>query len=105
MDPAAEIGRNSVSKHQIQPEYGDEQAEIGRNSVSIRFSLSMVMSRLTRDRTAETVSREQYLRRERGQGNIRFSCSADHEQDRQNLNRLIVTLAISDYYYIYIHTN
>ena len=28
MNAAAEIGRNPVSKHQIQPEYGDEQAEI-----------------------------------------------------------------------------
>ena len=30
MDAAAEIGRNPVSKHQIQPEYGDEQADAGR---------------------------------------------------------------------------
>ena len=28
---AAEIGRNPVSKHQIQPEYGDEQADAGRD--------------------------------------------------------------------------
>ena len=27
MGAAAELGRNPVSKHQIQPEYGDEQAE------------------------------------------------------------------------------
>ena len=52
MDAAAELGRNPVSKHQIQPEYGDEQADAG-------------------------------LRRERGQGNINFPCSADHEQDWQ----------------------
>ena len=26
---AAELGRNPVSKHQIQPEYGDEQADAG----------------------------------------------------------------------------
>ena len=26
-----ELGRNSVSKHQIQPEYGDEQADAGRD--------------------------------------------------------------------------
>ena len=38
------------------------------------------MSRLTLDGTAETVSRDQLLRRERGQGNINFPCSADHEQ-------------------------
>ena len=41
------------------------------------------MSRPTRDGTAEPVSRDQILRRERGQGNIHFSCSADHEQDWQ----------------------
>ena len=28
---AAEIGRNPVSKHQIQPEYRDEQADAGRD--------------------------------------------------------------------------
>ena len=28
---AVELGRNPVSKHQIQPEYGDEQAHAGRN--------------------------------------------------------------------------
>ena len=49
MDAAAEIGRNPVSKHQIQP-------------------ASMEMSKLTRDGTAELVSRDQILRRERGQG-------------------------------------
>ena len=31
MDAAAELGRNPVSKHQIQPEYGDEQADAGRD--------------------------------------------------------------------------
>ena len=30
MDAAAELGGNPVSKHQIQPEYGDEQADAGR---------------------------------------------------------------------------
>ena len=34
------------------------------------------MSRLTRDGTAEPVSRDQILMRERGQGNIHFTCSA-----------------------------
>ena len=51
--------------------------------VSTRFSLSMEMSRLTRDGTAEPVSLDQILRRERGQGNIDFPCSADHVQDWQ----------------------
>ena len=41
------------------------------------------MSRLTRDGTAEPVSRDQILRHERRQGDIHFSCSADHEQDWQ----------------------
>ena len=63
MDGAAELGRNPVSKHQIRPGYGDEQADA--------------------DGTTETVSRDQILRHERGQGNINFPCSADHEQDWQ----------------------
>ena len=63
MDAAAELGRNPVGKHQIQPEYGDQQADAGR--------------------TAESVSRDQILRRERGQGNIYFPCPADHMQDWQ----------------------
>ena len=52
-------------------------AELGRNPVS------MEMSRLTRDGTAEPVSRDQILRREWGQGIIILPCSADHEQDWQ----------------------
>ena len=48
-----------------------------------RFSLSMEMSRLTRDGTAESVSRDQILRHAPGQGNINFPCSADHVQDWQ----------------------
>ena len=39
------------------------------------------MSRLTRDGTAEPVSRDGILRHARGQGNVHFPCSADHEQD------------------------
>ena len=31
MDAATELGRNPVSKHHIQPEYGDEQADAGRD--------------------------------------------------------------------------
>ena len=41
------------------------------------------MSRLTRDGTAEPVSRDQILRHARGQENIYFPCSVDHEQDCQ----------------------
>ena len=43
----------------------------------------METSRLTRDGTAEPVSQDQILRHARGQGNIIFPCSADHEQDWQ----------------------
>ena len=63
MDAAAEIGRNPVSKHHIQPEHRDEQADAGR--------------------TAEPFSRDQIFRRERGQLNIHFPCSDDHEKDWQ----------------------
>ena len=41
------------------------------------------MNRLTRDGTAEPVPRDQILRHARGQGNVHFPCSADHEQDCQ----------------------
>ena len=64
--------------------YMDATVELGRNPVSsTRFSLSLEMSRLARDRNAEPVSRDQILRRERGQGSNNFLCSADHEQDWQ----------------------
>ena len=63
--------RKSVLNKQM-----DAAAERGRNPVrkkSTKFSLSMEMSRPTRDGTAaEPVSRDQILRRERGQGNIHF---------------------------------
>ena len=42
-----------------------------------------MMSRLTRDGTAEPVSRDQILRHERGHGVINFPCSVDHVQDWQ----------------------
>ena len=41
------------------------------------------MSKLTRDGTAEPVSRDQILRHERGQEIAHFSCSADDVQDWQ----------------------
>ena len=43
----------------------------------------MEMSRLTRDGTAEPISRDQILRHARGQGNMIFPCAADHEQGWQ----------------------
>ena len=51
---------------------------------ALDLAWSMEMSKLTRDGTAEPVSRDQILRRERGQRIIHFLCSAaDHEQDWQ----------------------
>ena len=51
MDAAAELRSNPVvSKHQIQPEYGDEQADAGRNDCRTRLA-------------------RPNFRRERGQGN------------------------------------
>ena len=41
------------------------------------------MSRLTPDGTAQSVSRDQILRREPGQGQTNSSCSADLEQSWQ----------------------
>ena len=81
MDAAAELGRNPVSKYQIQPEYGDEQADAGR------------------DGTAEPVSRDQILRHARGQGNIIFPVQLTTSRIG-NLTRLIHTLL----YVMTIHT-
>ena len=61
----------------------DAAAKIERvRSVSTRFSLSVENDQADarRDGTAEPVSRDQILRRIRGQENIHFPCSADHEQ-------------------------
>ena len=68
------MGENSVGKHHIQPSVW---------GMSTRFSQSLEMSRLTRDGTAETVSRDKILGRERGQGKVHFPCSAGHVQDGQ----------------------
>ena len=84
MDAAAELGRNPVSKHQIQPEYGDG-------------------SRLTRDGTAEPVSRDQILRHARGQGNIIFPVQLTTSRIG-NLTRLIHTLLCVMTIHTYIHT-
>ena len=84
MDAAAELGRNPVSKHQIQPEYHTE------------------MSRLTRDGTAEPVSRDQILRHARGQGNIIFPVQLTTSRIG-NLIRLIHTLLYVMTIHTYIH--
>ena len=53
-----------VSKHQIQPEYGDEQADVGRDYCRTRLARpnSQAQTRI---------------------GKINFPCSADHEKDWQ----------------------
>ena len=68
--------------------------------VSTRLSLSMKMSRLTRDGTAEPVSRDQILRHARGQGNIIFPVQLTTSRI-SNLTRLIHTLP----YVMTIHTH
>ena len=75
----------------------------GIPQVSTRFSLSMEMSRLTRDGTAEPVSRDQILRRERGQGNINFPVQPTTSRI-DNLTRLIHALAICVTVYTYIYS-
>ena len=57
----------------------------------------MEISRLTRDGTAELVSRDHILRREQGRENINFPCSADHEQDWQ-------PYPVDPYSYLYVMT-
>ena len=59
---------------------------------------------LTRDGTAdEPVSRDQILRHARGQGNVHFPCSADHEQDWQPSYPVDLYSAVCDDH-TYIHT-
>ena len=61
MDAAAELGMNPVSKHQIQPEYGERAGWRGK---------------------VEPVSRDQIPRSKRGQRNILFNPPAGHEHGR-----------------------
>ena len=63
MDAAAEIGRNLLSKYQIQPEYGDEQAEAGQDGGT----------RHARSNSQARTGTEEYP----------FPCSAYHVQDWQ----------------------
>ena len=60
------------------------------------------MSRLTRDGTAEPISRYQILRHARGQGDINFPCSADHEQDWQPYPVDPYSAICDDHTYIHI---
>ena len=77
-----ELGRNPVSKHQIQPEYEDEQADAGRDG----------WIRLARPNSQART----------GTGEYYFLCSADHEQDWQPY-RVDPYSAICDDH-TYIHT-
>ena len=63
------------------------------------------MSRLTRDGTAEPVLRDQILRHARGQGNIHFPCSADHEQDWQPYPVDPYAAIYDDHTYIHTYVN
>ena len=68
-------------------------------------SLSVEMSRLTRDGTAEPVSRDQILRYARGQGDILFHCSADHKQNWQPYPVDPYSAIYDDHTYCSVHTN
>ena len=63
----------------------------------------MEINRLTWDGTAEPVSQDQILRHARGQGNINFPYSADHEQDQQQPYPVDPYSAICEDH-TYIHT-
>ena len=67
-------------------------------------SLSMEMSRLTRDGTAEPISQDQILRRERAQGTFHFPCLADHGQDWQPYPIDPYSCYMCDHTYILSHT-
>ena len=62
----------------------------------------MEISRLTRDETAEPVSRDQILRHARGQGIVHIPCSADHEQDWQPYPVDPYSAICDDHTYIHI---
>ena len=63
------------------------------------------MNRLTRDGTAEPVSRDQILRQARGQGNVQFPCSAVHEQDWQPYPVDPYSAICDDHTYIHTYCN
>ena len=62
----------------------------------------MEIGKLARDGTAEPVSRDQILRDARGQGNIHFPCSADHEQGWQPYPVDPYSAICNDHTYIHI---
>ena len=60
---------------------------------------------MTRDGTAEPVSRDQILRHARGQGNNHFPCSANHEQDWQPYPVDPYSAICDDHTYIHTYTH
>ena len=82
MDAAPKLGRNSVGKHQIQPEDEDEQAGAGRDC----------RTRLARPNSGANGDREIFI----------FSVQLTTSRIG-NLTRLILALAIFDNY-TYLHT-
>ena len=81
---------------------GLTQTRLNELVIHTRFSLSMEMSRLTRDGTAEPVSRDQILRHARGRGNIIFPVQLTTSRIG-NLTRLIRTLLYVMTIHTYIH--
>ena len=96
---------SGLTRWRMAVSYGRRRGTREESQVSTRFSLSMEMSRLTRERTAEPLSRDQILRHARGQGNVHFPCSADHEQDWQPYPVDPYSAICDDHTYIhtYIH--
>ena len=80
----------------------DAAAEIGRNPASTRFSLSMEMSRLARDGTAEPISQDQILSANEDREMFIFPVQLTTSKIG-NLTRSILTLATA-VYVMTIHT-
>ena len=83
MDAAAEVGRNPLSKHHIQPKYGDEQADVGGDC---RTLLARSNSQARTGTDKKIIFPVQLTTRKIG-----------------NLTRLVLTLVIGEYH-SYIHT-
>ena len=75
------------------------RTSVGIPRVSTRFSLSVKMSRLTRDGTAEPVLHYQTLGREGGQGNIHFPCSLNTSKTGNHASLIDIMV-----YVMIIHT-
>ena len=86
MDAAAELGKNPVSKHQIQPEYGDEQADAGRDC----------RTRLTKTKSSGANGDREEL--------IIFPVQLTTNRIGSFITRLILTLAIMTTVYIHTYT-